>query len=150
MHRQFGLLSPGKASSHSMALPNFFFLCAVFSRFHTTGCEAYSFTTDGYGILMYTQIWVRAVHMKGGQAKTNLYKSWLGGTEKNCLSPCPTRGSNPESSDLNSEALTTELHPWKGHNMQSHCRYIHTTVSQLPLTCITQISDIMHTLFVQY
>ena len=27
-----------------------FFLCAVFSYFHTTGCEAYSLMVDGYGI----------------------------------------------------------------------------------------------------
>ena len=52
-HAKFGLLlSPGKASSHSTRrYPDcFFFLCAVFLCFHTTGCEAYSFTTDGYGI----------------------------------------------------------------------------------------------------
>ena len=36
MHRKFRLLSEGKASSHSTALPSFFcfFLCAVFSCFH--------------------------------------------------------------------------------------------------------------------
>ena len=69
MRGKFGLLSPGKASSHSTAsypvlcvgkassysteLPSFFsffFLCAVFLCFHTTGCEAYSFTADGCGI----------------------------------------------------------------------------------------------------
>ena len=41
-----------KASSHSTALPRFFLislLCAVFSCLHTTGCEAYSFRTDGCG-----------------------------------------------------------------------------------------------------
>ena len=27
-----------------------FFLCAMFSCFYITGCEAYTFTTDGYGI----------------------------------------------------------------------------------------------------
>ena len=27
-----------------------FLLCAVFSGFHTTGCEAYSLATDGFGI----------------------------------------------------------------------------------------------------
>ena len=50
---KFRLLSPEKASSHSTVLPRWvfsFFLCAVFSYFHTTGCEARSFTTDGYGI----------------------------------------------------------------------------------------------------
>ena len=35
-----------------MALPSFTPspLCAVFACIHTTGCEAYSFTTDEYGI----------------------------------------------------------------------------------------------------
>ena len=28
----------------------FFPLCAAFSYFHATGCDAYYFTTDGYGI----------------------------------------------------------------------------------------------------
>ena len=38
----------------------------------------------------------------GGQAQIR---------KKNCLSPCPGRGSNPGSSDLNSDALPTELRP---------------------------------------
>ena len=44
----------GKANSHSTALPCFVFcflpVSATLSCFHTTGCGAYSFTTDGYGI----------------------------------------------------------------------------------------------------
>ena len=56
MHGNFGgCFTPGKASSHSTAaLPSFvilFLICSVFACFHTTGCEAYSFTTDGYGIV---------------------------------------------------------------------------------------------------
>ena len=35
------------------------------------------------GSLTCAQIWVRAVHTKGGQAQTSLRKSWLGGTQKN-------------------------------------------------------------------
>ena len=31
--------------------------------------------------------------------------------EKNSCSPCPARGSNPGSSELNSDSLTTELCP---------------------------------------
>ena len=53
MHRKFGLLSPGKLGNHNAALTRFFlfvFVCAVFSCFLTTGCEAYSFTTDAYEI----------------------------------------------------------------------------------------------------
>ena len=76
-----------------MFLCSFFFslLCAVFSCFHTTGCEAYSFTTDGYRIFN-TRTNVGACHTHEGGSGTN-------------------RGSNTlhGSSDLNSDALTTEL-----------------------------------------
>ena len=42
---------PEKESGHITALPSSPTPpCAVFSCFHTTGCEAYYFTTDGYGI----------------------------------------------------------------------------------------------------
>ena len=34
------------------------------------------------GLLMCAQIWVRAVHTKGGLAQTSLHKCWLGRTEK--------------------------------------------------------------------
>ena len=65
------------------------------------------------GSLTWTQIWVRAIHTKGGwgacQAQISLPKSWLGRIKKTSLSPCPTRGSNPGSSDLNADTLTTEL-----------------------------------------
>ena len=107
MHGKFMLLSPGKASSHSMhgatQLFSFLSLSAVFSCFHTSGYGAYSFATDVYiGSLTCAQIWVCAVHTKGGQAQTSLHKSW------NCTIPCPARGSNPGPTDLNSNALTTE------------------------------------------
>ena len=44
----------------------------------------------------------------GSEAQTNLRKSWLGGTERNCSSPCPTRGSNP---GYKIATVTIELHP---------------------------------------
>ena len=50
MHGKLGLLSQGKASSHSTALASFSPLRAMFPCFQTTGCEAYSFTIDGYEI----------------------------------------------------------------------------------------------------
>ena len=63
MHGEFGLLFLGKANSHDTAfLFSFLFcfvivsLCAVFSCFHIVGCDAYTFTTDGYGIF-YIQSW---------------------------------------------------------------------------------------------
>ena len=71
MHGQFGLLSPGKASSHSTALPSFIFtMCALFSCLHTTGCEAYSFTTDEYGIFnMHTNVGACRTHEEGVKHK---------------------------------------------------------------------------------
>ena len=52
---QCRLFSPGKVSSHNTALPRPSPPpppppCAAFLCFHTIGCEAYSFTTDGHGI----------------------------------------------------------------------------------------------------
>ena len=50
------------------------------------------------GCLTCAQIWVCVIHiyrcMKGGQAQTNIHKSWLEGTE-NCFSPCSARESKP-------------------------------------------------------
>ena len=60
------------------------------------------------------------------QAQASLHNSWLGGGRgggpKNCLSPCPARGSNPGSLDLNSDALTTELFPPTSHACVSVCQ----------------------------
>ena len=82
-----GCFPQGKASSLSTALPNFFFhLCAMFSCFYTTGCEMYSFTTDGYVIfnVRTAQIWVRAVH-------THERKS---GTKQVCIARVDSDGQN--------------------------------------------------------
>ena len=49
--------------------------------------------------------------------------------QKNCSSPCPTRGSNPGSSHLNSYSLTTELRPLSvGHSLAS-MKYFRCSVS---------------------
>ena len=53
MRGKFGVLSPGKVNSHSTALsrsPRPLPMCAVFLCFHTTDCEACSFTTYGFRI----------------------------------------------------------------------------------------------------
>ena len=49
---------------------------------HNTGCEAYSFATDGYGISRLRTLikLMRAAHTKGGQAQTSLHKHRLVGT----------------------------------------------------------------------
>ena len=64
MHGEFG--------SHSMALATqlfffLFFLCAIFSCFHTTDFEAYSFATDGYEIFnVRTHLGTCLTHEGGG------------------------------------------------------------------------------------
>ena len=63
------------------------------------------------GSLTCAQIRVRAVHTKGGQAQTSLRKGVDLEGQKKCSSPCPTRGSNPGSLDLNSSSLTTGPRP---------------------------------------
>ena len=52
MSGQFRLLSSGGKKQPWYAAIQLFPPCVqyVFSCFDTTGCEAYSFTTDGYGI----------------------------------------------------------------------------------------------------
>ena len=73
---------------------------------------------DGYGTVMCTQIWVCAIHTKWGEGGVR-YKQVCTRVDsegqKNWCIPCPTRGSNPGSLDLNSDSLAAELHP------QSYC-----------------------------
>ena len=106
----------------------FFFLCVMFSCFHTTGCEAYSFVTDVYGIFnMHTHL---GECLKGGQAQTSLHKSWLGGTEKLSLTLSQPGDLKPGSSDLNVDALTSELRsPSSLTETQTHT---HTHVASHP------------------
>ena len=97
----------------------------MFSCFNTTGCEAYSFTTDGYGIFsVLTNLRACRTHEgegggsggeggRGGGSDTNKSAQELIQrdikTVSHSASPCV--GSNPGSSDYNSDALTTELRP---------------------------------------
>ena len=99
-----------KAGSHSTALPNFlsllvFFMCVVFSCFHTISCEAYSFTTDGYEIVN--------VRTNAGECRTlegvghkDVCTRVDSRGQKHCWPPCPARESNPGSLDFNSDALS--------------------------------------------
>ena len=69
----------------------------VFLCDDSTGYEAYSFTTDAFGVFnVRTNLGACRTYMrKGVRAQTNLHKSWLVGTEKTiCCSLCLTRGSN--------------------------------------------------------
>ena len=69
------------------------------------------------------QIWVRAIRTKGGQAQTIKSPQELTRGNINTFTyPAPSRGSNPGSAGLNSDALTTELHPrcWVTGSIESH------------------------------
>ena len=82
---------------------------------HTTSCEAYSFMTAGYIwdliiFSVYTNLGACHICTEGGQAQTSLHKRVDSEGQKKCFSLCSARGSNPGSSDLNPDALTTELH----------------------------------------
>ena len=78
---------------------------------YTTGSEAYSFTTDGYGIFnVRTNFGCVPYIRRGVRHKTVCTRVDQEGQkeeeEKNV--PCPARGSNPGSLDLHYDALTTE------------------------------------------
>ena len=93
---KFGSISLRKAtrqSRHPTLIISLVY--AVFLCDHTTDCEAYSFTTYGYGIFNVDSM----LYTRRGVRYKQVYKSRLGGPEK--LSPCPARGSNAESPDFN-------------------------------------------------
>ena len=72
MHGIFRLVSPGKANSHSTALAFVFSFEQCYRvSIPPAAADAYSFTTDGYGIFNIRTIWVRAVHTKGGSGTNN-------------------------------------------------------------------------------
>ena len=81
MHWKFRLLSQRNEQGTTQLD---YFLCAVFSCFHTTNCDAYFFMTDGYGIFnMCTKFGCvpTAIHKGGegggGLAQTNLHNTWI-------------------------------------------------------------------------
>ena len=66
----------------------------------------------GMGSLTCAQIWVRAVHTKWQSGTTKQVCTRIDSEgQKICTSPCPARGSNPGSSDFNSDVQTTEIRP---------------------------------------
>ena len=114
MHGKATIVVRRKTASFFCSFP----LCAVFSCFHTTDCEAYSFRTDGYGIFnVRTNLGVGRRGARQKQVCTRVDSE----EHKNCCSPCPARGSNPGSSGLKSDSLATELrHPWRQETMNCH------------------------------
>ena len=112
MHGKFGLLSAGKASSHTsdssdtkLLLLFLFFMCAVFSCFHTTGCEAYSFTTDGYGIFnVRTNVGTYRTHEGGCLLKASSWEEKE--KEKKAYSPANRTGSPQERPGGSAQELT--------------------------------------------
>ena len=84
MHRNFGLLSPGNESSHSVALPIFFFGSCVqcFRLSIPSAVRPTLLRQMDMGSLTGAQMWERAVHTQGGQAQRRLRKKLIGGTAK--------------------------------------------------------------------
>ena len=82
-------------------------MCAVFLCSHTTGCEAYSFATDRYGIFnVRTNLGAcRTPFTRWGSDTKQVCTRVDSEGQKNGPSPCPTRRSNPGPSDLNSDSL---------------------------------------------
>ena len=119
MRGKFGLLSPEKASSHSTALTS------SLSPPPPPTLPVYSIFVLPYrrtllrqmhmGSLTCALIWVCAVYTKGGARHKQVCTRVDSGGHKNCLWPCPARGSNPGSSGLNSDAVTTDLRPSSLH-----------------------------------
>ena len=92
MHGAFGIRSPGKASSRSTALPRFFFfLSALFSYSYTTGCQAYCFTTDGYGSLNLAHKFGCVPYTRRGVRHKRVCTSVDSEGQKNCPPPCPPK-----------------------------------------------------------
>ena len=90
-------------------------VCSV-SCSHTTGCDAYSFTADGYGIFnVRTNVGACGTHegrWGEGVRHKEVCTSVNSEGQKHCPSPCRSaRGLNPGSSDLKSDSLTTEPRP---------------------------------------
>ena len=105
-----GCFPLGKASSHNTALPSSptpspTLVCSVFVFPNYHRLWGLLFTTHGHGIFnVLTKVGACRTH-EGGSTRVDSEG------QKNCASPapCPARGSNPRSSGLNSDALTTEL-----------------------------------------
>ena len=66
--------------------------------------EAYSFMTDGYGIFNVRTTFGYMLYSQRGVR----YKQMCTRVDSEGYKNCPTKGSNPGSSDLNCDALTTE------------------------------------------
>ena len=118
MHGKLGLLSPGGIEQPYYGATQLFYfiflLCAVFPCFHTTGCEAYSFTTDGYGIfLTCAPIFVHAcAHTKAGQALMSALTRVDSEELKNGPSHPASTGDWTHTTGLQCSVWPTGHEPW--------------------------------------
>ena len=82
-------------------------VCTVFLCEHTTRCEAYSFTADGYGIFnLRTHSGACCTH-EGGSGTNKSAQELTRRDRKTVSHPAPgARGSNPGSSDYKSDTLS--------------------------------------------
>ena len=82
-------------------------VCAAFLCDHTTGCKAYSFTTDGYGIFnVRTNLGAYRSH-EGGSGTNKSAQELIRRDRKTAAHPAPPGDRNPRSLDLNSDSLTS-------------------------------------------
>ena len=100
MHGKIELLSPRKASSDSTALPSLGFIPPCMQGFRVSippDVRPTLLRQMDMGSLTYTQIWVRAVHTKGGvRHKQVCILEWtLGGQEISLSLRLPHQGIEP-------------------------------------------------------
>ena len=114
---KFELLFSGKASRDSHTIQPSLITslvcgcCFLLWSYHQLWFLLFSFMTDGYRIFnVHTNLGACHTHEEGVRHK-QVCTRVEAEAQKNCPSPCPTRGSNPGSLDLNSDPLTTELRP---------------------------------------
>ena len=89
-------LQQGCAAAQPKLIASLVVVYAVFLCDHTTGCEACSSTTDGYGIFnMHTSFGACCTHTNGRQTQMSLHKSWLRGIEKRVPHSAPPGDQNP-------------------------------------------------------
>ena len=98
MHEELGLLSQGKASSHSTALLSFF-VCVQMFRVSTPPAVRLTLLRQrGMGSLTCAQPWVRAVYTEGGSGTNKSAQELTRGDIK--IAPYPPPGQGIESTGL--------------------------------------------------
>ena len=108
-------------TQHAQHTQLFFFSCPL-CCFHVTIPPAVRpalLRQMDMGSLTCAQIWMHAIHMKGGHAQASVHNSLDSEWQKNCPSPSPAREPNPGSSDRKDRKTKTEG-KWDVSNPKTH------------------------------